>query len=112
MRIGLDLDGTVYNHPACFAEMVVAFHARGHTFHCISAHGLDEWLVSDVHRLRAIGIDPDLIDSSLLHPTRHIHLHLKGKAADRCDLVFDDDSRLMDYTKTPVFSPMPRAQDR
>ncbi len=108
MRIGLDLDGTVYANPEFFGELVAALSARGHRFFCISSHGKDEWLAHDVSRLQELGISPALISPELLQSTTHGHLHLKGAAADQCDVVFDDDVRLREFTRTPVFAPLPR----
>lgn len=106
MKIGLDLDGTVYSHPAFFAEMIHAMTARGHTFHVISSHGRGEWEPDDVPRLIAKGVPAELIDPSLMHHARHGELSIKGRAADQCDFVFDDDTRLQSHTRTPVFSPL------
>lgn len=117
MKIGLDLDGTVYSHPQFFAAMIVAMHAQGHEFFCISSHGRWEWDATDrepecvtgtndVKRLSAVGIPAHLIDPRLMHVERHGHLSIKGQAADNCDFVFDDDVRLQQYTRTPVFSPL------
>jgi hypothetical protein len=105
MRIGLDLDGTVYSHPAFFAEMIRAMTAAGHSFFCISSHGRPEW-EDDCRRLAKAGVPHELIDPSLMNPTRHGELTIKGKAADACDFVFDDDARLQSYTRTPVFAPL------
>lgn len=104
MKIGLDLDGTVYSFPAFFAAFICAMNPQGHKFYCTSSHGRDEW-PQDLERLFKLGIQGDLIDPSLMHHERHGDLAIKGKAADYCDVVFDDDVRLASYTRTPVFSP-------
>lgn len=112
MKIGLDLDGTLYSHPQFFAAMIREMSAAGHLFFCISSHGRSEWdtghsdVASDRDRLRAMGIPADLISPDLMHHTRHGDLSIKGRAADACDFVFDDDVRLQQHTKTPVFSPL------
>ena len=111
MKIGLDLDGTVYAHPQFFAELIGALHPRGHRFFCISSHGRWEWDVggdagdNDLTRLRKLGVPADLIDTSLMHSDRHGDLRIKGQAASHCDLVFDDDLRLKDFTTAAVFAP-------
>jgi hypothetical protein len=105
MKIGLDLDGTVYAHPGFFAEMIHAFTAAGHTFFCISSHARAEW-PEDCERLAKRGVPHELIDPSLMNPTRHGELSIKGRACDACDFVFDDDTRLQGYTRTPVFAPL------
>ena len=102
MKIGLDLDGTVYLHPAFFADLISGMTLLGHTFFCISSHARSEWETSDVPRLMSLGIPTHLIDPSLMHHTRHGHLDIKGRACDLCDVVFDDDARLKNHTKTPV----------
>ena len=106
MRIGLDLDGTLYSHPEFFAELIAALSSRGHTFYCISSHARSDWDATDMSRLQAMGVPAQLIDPSLMHPERHGELSIKGRAADKCDLVFDDDVRLQSHTRTPVFAPL------
>lgn len=105
MIIGLDLDGTVYAHPKFFAELIEKLDSDYNVFYCISSHGIDEW-PSDMDRLYALGIPAHLISSALMNPVRHGDLSIKGRAADQCDFVFDDDQRLQAHTKTPVFAPL------
>lgn len=105
MKIGLDLDGTVYSHPAFFSAMVESMSGHGHQFFCISSHGINEW-PDDCKRLEAMGFPFHLVDPSLMHHKRHGELAIKGEAASKCDFVFDDDVRLQQYTKTPVFAPL------
>jgi SAM-dependent methyltransferase len=104
MDIGLDLDGTLYEHPVFFAEFIEAMTARGHKFHCISSHARSEW-PEDMARLKSLGINADLISPDMMYPTRHGQLALKGRQADQLDLVFDDDGRVQAHTTTPVFCP-------
>ena len=106
MKIGLDLDGTVYSYPAFFADMIRGMVPLGHVFFSISSHGRSEWDTTDVPRLLAMGVPAELIDPSLMHQERHGDLKIKGLAADKCDLVFDDDKRLQSFTQTPVFAPL------
>ena len=104
MIIGVDLDGTVYAYPAFFAEMIRAMTARGHKIVCVSCHGIDRWNARDIAELAAVGVPADLIDPSLLAPSDHDDFVVKGKMADRCDVVFDDQgARLREHTKTPVW---------
>lgn len=106
MKIGLDLDGTVYAHPAFFAEMISAMSSAGHQLFCISSHGRHEWEETDVKRLTDLGVPAQLICPDLMNVVRHGDLAIKGHAADQCDIVFDDDVRLANYTKTPVMAPL------
>lgn len=102
MKIGLDLDDTVYAYPEFFRELIESFHARGHTFFCTSGHARSEW-ERDCEQLRMLGIDPDKISPELMYPERNPHVHLKGRQADQMDFVFDDDARVQKHTATPVF---------
>jgi hypothetical protein len=104
MDIGLDLDGVLYSHPVFFGAFIDAMSAQGHRFHCTSSHARSEWL-EDCVRLKSLGINSDLISPEMLYEQRHGELHLKGKQADKLDLVFDDDGRVQAHTKTPVFCP-------
>jgi hypothetical protein len=110
MKIGLDLDGTVYGYPEFFKEFIPAMVARGHQFFCTSAHGRDVWDL-DCERLRAIGIDPDMISPDIMFPTSHTDLAKKGGQAEQMDVVFEDDPRVQRFTKTPVFA-MPEVGKR
>jgi|GEM_PF-6126053 len=105
MKIGLDLDGTVFAHPRFFAALIESMHHSGHLFFCTSSHARSEW-PNDCKRLRALGVNPDLIDPSLMHDRRHGDVRLKAKQADQLDIVFDDDARIQEFTKTPIMSPM------
>jgi len=109
MKIGLDLDGTIYAYPEFFAELMKAMAARGHRFYCTSSHGRSQWELEDVPRLRALGIDASLLSPELLYPLQHGDIRLKGMAADWCDIVFDDDANLAQHTKTPVMCPLARS---
>lgn len=104
MKIGLDLDGTVYEYPEFFRDLIETFHALGHRFFCTSSHARSEW-PEDCERLKKHGIDPDKISPDLMYHHRHGHIHLKAKQADQLDIVFDDDVRIQSLTKTPVFAP-------
>ena len=104
MKIGLDLDGTVYQYPEFFRELINAFAALGHEFFCTSSHARHEW-PSDCERLAALGIDATKISPALMNPTRHGDIRLKARQADLLDLVFDDDARIQALTGTPVFCP-------
>lgn len=108
MKIGLDLDHTVYGFPEFFRAFIPAMAAAGHTFYCTSNHKRSSWEPRHVPNLRKLGIDPDLIDPSLMHETQQF---LKGggpqnkaRMADCCDVVFDDHARhFQNLTKTPIF---------
>lgn len=104
LKIGLDLDGTVYAYPDFFRDLIDSFYMAGHRFFCTSSHARSEW-PEDCERLRKLGIDPDKISPDLMYAERHGHIHLKAKQADRLDLVFDDDSRIQSLTSTPIFCP-------
>lgn len=105
MRIGLDLDGTVYAHPQFFAAMIEAMAKDGHQFFCTSSHARSEW-PKDCERLRERGINPDLISPEMMYDTRHGHVHLKGQQADRLDVIFDDDFRVQSHTNTVQMCPL------
>jgi len=105
MKIGLDLDGTVYAHPEFFAAMISAMSAAGHQFYCISSHARHEW-EEDCKRLQSLGIDPSLISPEMMYPERHGHVHKKGLQANQLDAIFDDDFRVQLHTKTIQFAPL------
>lgn len=110
MKIGLDLDHTIYGFPEFFKEFIPAMAARGHVFYCTSNHTQEQWNREDVSRLREIGIDPDMIDTSLMpisdpsgddltRRTKH-----KSEISVSCDVIFDDHADLIQpLTKTPIF---------
>jgi hypothetical protein len=104
VRIGLDLDDTVFAWPEFFRELIVAMSDRGHLFFCTSGRGRAAWESEIVPQLLALGIDPDLINPSLMTPERTPHVTDKARMADQLDLVFDDDAgRIQRHTHTPVF---------
>jgi hypothetical protein len=105
LRIGLDLDDTVYGHPGFFRALVDAMHAAGHKLICISAHGPAQWEPVDVPRLRALGIDASKIDPSGM--TDWIGGYdRKADAIERlCDFAFDDNAeQLKPLTSKPIFT--------
>lgn len=104
MKIGLDLDGTVYAYPDFFRDLINSFSVLGHQFFCTSGHPRSEW-PADCERLLALGINSDLISPDMMYSERNTHVHLKAKQADQLDLVFDDDGRIQTMTSTPVFCP-------
>ena len=105
MKIGLDLDGTVYAHPLFFAAMIESMSEAGHTFYCISSHGRDEW-PEDCKRLLAHGINPDRISPEMMYDNRHGSVQKKGGQANRLDVIFDDDFRVQLFTATVQFAPL------
>lgn len=105
MKIGLDLDGTVYAHPQFFAAMISAMAAAGHEFYCISSHGRHEW-ESDCERLLSLGIDPSLISPDMMYEKRHGDVQKKSAQADGLDAIFDDDFRVQLATDTIQFAPL------
>lgn len=105
MKIGLDLDGTVYAHPQFFAALVSAMSAAGHEFFCISSHGRHEW-EKDCERLRSLGVDPSLISPDMMYPQRHGDVSKKSAQADQLDVIFDDDFRVQLGTGTVQFAPL------
>lgn len=112
MRIGLDLDRTVYGYPHFFAEFIPAMVARGHQILCTSNHLKIVFENEDRQRLESIGIDPDIIDISLLSteprngkPTVAADPQQKKKMYDTLDLGFDDLAhKIQEQTQTPIFS--------
>lgn len=105
MRIGLDLDGTVYAHPEFFREMIHAMSAAGHLFFCISSHARNEW-PDDRERLNAIGINADLISPEMMYDVRHGDVSKKSRQANQLDVIFDDDFRVQCGTMTVQMCPL------
>lgn len=110
MRIGLDLDHTVYGFPEFFREFIPAMVARGHEIVCSSNHTIEQWHREDIERLTALGIDPGLFDTSLMPrqpvtgTTKEKRQNHKAPLADQLDIVFDDHADIFQpLTKTPVF---------
>ncbi len=104
MKIGLDLDGTVYTHPEFFKELVHSMSAQGHEFYCISSHSKTQWFELDVPRLKNLGFNTDLINPELMHHVQHGDIFLKGQMCNNMDYVFDDDLNLLHTTKAQVFT--------
>lgn len=105
LKIGIDLDGTVYSNPDFFGAMITSMHKDGHEFYCISSHAKSDW-DQDQRKLKLLGINPDLISSEMMYDERHGHIHLKAKQADKLDFIFDDDFRVQQLTKTIQFCPL------
>lgn len=105
MKIGLDLDGTVYAHPEFFAELIKSMTEAGHEFYCVSSHGRDQW-ENDCERLMKKGVPAYLISPDLMQDKRHASIKIKGDTASKLDLVFDDDFRIQQFTSTPVMCPL------
>ncbi len=43
MKIGIDLDGTAWEHRNFFRELIISFQSRGHEIYILTAHvGLDK----------------------------------------------------------------------
>lgn len=118
MKIGVDLDHTVYGFPEFFRAFIPAMVAAGHEVYCTSNHARGRWENRDRSILQSMGIDPDLINPQYLPdkpvngPDRHwVH---KAPVADQMDVVFDDHAkRIQPHTNTPVFGvPGKFASDR
>lgn len=112
MRIGFDLDQTVYGFPEFFRVLIPPLHAAGCKLYCTSNHLRGQW-PDDCERLRALGIDPDMLDPSLMQqgPKDHGWAHKKWMA-QHVDYMFDDFEGLQDLTQTPVFiCPHKKASD-
>jgi len=104
MKIGINLDNTVYSHPAFFAALIESMSGQGHRFFCTSSHARSEW-PNDCVRLQSLGIDSDLISPDMMYEESHGSLAQKGLQADKLDIMFDDDGRIQMFTSTPVFCP-------
>jgi len=109
MKIGIDLDGTLYQHPVFFCELIRGMTKLGHKFLCISSHARSEWDANDKKQFEYIGaLDVwEMIDPSPMNHKRHGSLEIKGKACNQCDFVFDDDIRLTKYTAAFCFCVFP-----
>ena len=109
MKIGLDLDGTIYGFPEFFREFIPAMIAQGHEIYCSSIHTQEQWKNNDPQKLQKLGINPNMINSSLLpnyfipKSKEQLRAKYKGTIADSLDIVFDDDPKIQQYTKTPIF---------
>lgn len=121
MKIGVDLDHTVYGFPEFFRAFIPAMVAAGHEVYCTSNHLRSVWHDEDCPRLKRLGINTDLISPSLLSgdprpgkPNVSADRNHKAWMADQCDYVFDDlGEKLQRLTKTPVFGvPKKLARDR
>lgn len=120
MRIGLDLDHTVYGFPEFFREFIPAMVACEHRFYCISNHTQKQWHKRDRGRLVELGINPDLIDPSLMPiqpvtgPSLEARQARKAAAISKLDIAFDDYAEFIQpHTRTPVFrTPRSVAADR
>jgi hypothetical protein len=114
LRIGFDLDQTIYGFPHLFREIIPALAKAGHKIYCTSNHSQQTWKETDEQRLRSLGIDPALFDISLMRQrgTNTDGPANKARMAEHVDLVFDDFDVMNDLTKTPVFTcPHRKAQD-
>lgn len=105
LKIGVDLDHTVYGFPSFFAAFIPTMSSAGHKFYCTSNHLKDKW-PQDRERLRGLGIDPDLIDPSLMQEgPKDEGAENKARMANECDFVFDDAAKAFQHlTATPVFN--------
>lgn len=102
MKIGVDLDHTIYGFPEFFAAFIPAMTAAGHKFYCTSNHRRSQW-PQDCERLRILGIDPDLIDPSLMVENPD-GAKEKGRMSDQLDYTFDDHAdHFQALTQTPIF---------
>ena len=110
MKIGLDLDHTVYGFPEFFKEFIPAMISRGHEIYCSSNHTQEKWKNIDQKKLQKLGIDPNTINYSLM-PMKpvigtnkeHRYKH-KAIIANLLDVVFDDHANIIqEHTQTPIF---------
>jgi len=106
MKIGLDLDGTLYGFPKFFKAMIESMVRDGHEFFCTSNWQRSKW---DWHRKKIayLDIDPDLISPELLDNERHFLRkdgpQNKARMADLLDIVFDDHAdHIQHLTATPI----------
>lgn len=105
MKIGFDLDGTLYQFPDIFKKLCEALHGFRHDLYIVSNHSSEAWQ-ADSERLAKMGFDPRWFDISLLSPAEGDATVGRKKAlmADKMDMVFDDMNVNFQYlTNTPVF---------
>lgn len=112
MKIGLDLDHTIYGFPEFFAAFIPAMVAAGHEIYCTSNHTREQWEKRDRRILKRLGIDPDLIDprylpdNPVVGPSLKARQERKADVADNMDIVFDDHADKFQWeTRTPIFRP-------
>lgn len=117
MKIGVDLDHTVYGFPWFFAQFISAMNEAGHSIYCTSNHLRREW-PNDEIRLMNIGIDPVIISPELMCDDRE-YLRKNGaknkaRMADALDLVFDDHAdHFQKLTDTPIFKvPIEKSKEK
>lgn len=102
MKIGVDLDHTVYGFPEFFVAFISAMSAAGHKFYCTSNHRRSQW-PEDEKRLRKMGIDPSLIDPSLMVESPD-GAKEKARMSEMLDINFDDHAdHFQHLTTIPVF---------
>ena len=106
MKIGLDLDGTLYGFPEFFKAMIDSMTKDGHEFFCTSNWKRSKW---EWHKKKIahLGINPDLISPELLDSKQHFLRKdgpkNKARMADQLDIVFDDHAdHIQHLTKTPI----------
>ena len=106
MKIGLDLDGTLYGFPEFFKAMIESMVKDGHKFYCASNWKRSKW---EWHKKKIahLGINPDLISPELLDSKQHFLRKdgpkNKARMADQLDVVFDDHAdHIQHLTKTPI----------
>jgi hypothetical protein len=113
LKVGFDLDGCVYAYPELFGPMIAGLHAAGHKCYLTTWHSIAGWEQVHRHKVAGLGIDPDVLDSSLLHWSSDVgkwsnKYHWKASVIDQLDFAYDDEwSRVQPLTKTPVFAPAP-----
>lgn len=103
MKIGIDLDDTLYKYPEFF-KMLMQGTAE---FYCTSGHTIQQFEAEDRQRLTELGFDVDKLDLSLLADGDHGGLsgkEWKAKIASQLDFVFDNHADVFQpLTKTPIF---------
>ena len=106
MKIGLDLDDTVYQFPEFFKKLM---ELEGVEFFVTSGHTLEDFLKYDCPHLDQLGFDVKNLNASLLVSSTEQYEQMTGakfkaQLADQLDYVFDNHADIFQkLTKTPIF---------
>lgn len=111
LKIGVDLDNTLFGFPGFFVPFVQVMHAFGHDIYCTSNRTIERWNRDYRDKVASIGLNPDLLDVSLLQSGKDRGMSNKIRMAKGLDVVFDD-LDFNDRTDTPVFvCPINKSKD-
>lgn len=114
MKIGLDLDQTIYGFPEFFKVFIDAMHNAGHELFITSNHIRPRWENEDCPKLVRLGIDTTKLNPELMQtgPEDEGVKH-KVKMSQYVDYMFDDMQNFNSLTNTVIFQcPFQKAIDK